>query len=146
MIFTSFLFGTALLAATLATTTVSAGEPEGSLVSHELPVASAADPPAPPAQSGTRTETGVPPVPERGPSKSLGIDLKIGGNGFKLAGRLSGSKGVSEAWVNGQMRGDGVTLDGRLKGNDGPARDFTLNLDLLPGWIGTAARLWRMLP
>ena len=85
-------------------------------------------------------------VESGGPSKSLGIDLKIGGSGFRLGGRLSGGNGVSEGWLSGQVRGDGVTLDGRLKGHDGPARDFKLNVDLLPGWASTAVRLWRMLP
>jgi hypothetical protein len=132
-----------LLAAALATTPASAEDLDASLV-QEPPLVAAPAPPEGDAQSGARIEG--PSAAQRQPSKSLGIDLKIGGNGFRLGGRLSGSKGVSEAWVNGNVRGDGVTLDGRVTGQDGAPRDFTLNLDLLPGWIGTAARLWRMLP
>jgi hypothetical protein len=80
------------------------------------------------------------------PSKSLDVDLKVDGNGVRLGGRISGSKGVSQAWLGAQLRGDGVTVDGRLQGNDGPTRDFKLNVDLLPGWARTAARIWLMLP
>jgi hypothetical protein len=133
-----------LLAATLATAPASAEGLDASLV-QEPPLAAAAGPPEADAQPGARIDGG-PSAAEGQPSKSIGIDLKIGGNGFRLGGRLSGSKGVSEAWVNGHVRGNGVTLDARVKGQDGAPRDFTLNLDLLPGWIGTAARLWLMLP
>ena len=130
-----FLSGTVLLAATLMTPLASADELDASRPPDAASLAPAAG------------SSGAPPVPESGgPSKSLGIDVKIDGNGFRLGGRLSGSKGVSEAWLSGQVRGDGVTLDGRLKGDDGPARDFKLNLDLLPGWARTAARIWLMLP
>ena len=148
MIFRPLLFGTAaLLAATLVTTPASADELDASSVPQAPPSVSAPDPSGPHFESGTRTDNRVPSEPGRGgPSKSVGIDLKIDGNGFRLGGRLSGSKGVSEAWLNGQVRGDGATLDGRFQGHDGPARDFKLNLDLLPGWVGTAARLWRLLP
>ena len=143
MLLRSSVLGSALLAATLATTPASAEEHDPSLV-REPPPASAPAPSDADSQLGTRPQSSDAPAAES--SKALGIDLKIGGNGFRLGGRLSGSKGVSEAWVDGHVRGDGVTLDGRLKGQDGAPRDFTLNLDLLPGWIGTAARLWRMLP
>ncbi|HYU90388.1 MAG TPA: hypothetical protein VE966_08090 [Gemmatimonadales bacterium] len=144
MLIKSCVLGSALLAATLGTTPASAEGLDVSLV-QEPPRAAAPGPPEADAQSGARIDGG-PSAAEGQPSKSIGIDLKIGGNGFRLGGRLSGSKGVSEAWVNGHVRGNGVTLDARLKGQDGAPRDFTLNLDLLPGWIGTAARLWLMLP
>ena|SRR5262245_52400284 len=127
-------------AATLVATLASAQDVDTPRLPDEAPVASAADP---------STPYGVPPAPgsdPRRPSKSLNIDLKIDGNGFKLGGRLSGSKGVSSAWLGGQIRGDGVTLDGRLEGDDGATRDFKMNLDLLPGWARTAARLWLLLP
>jgi hypothetical protein len=124
-----------LLAATVMTPLASADEPDVSRGPEEASLAPAA---------GT---SGLPSVPDRGgPSKTLGIDVKIDGNGFRLGGRLSGTKGVSEAWLSGQVRGDGATLDARLKGHDGPARDLTLNLDLLPGWARTAARIWLLLP
>jgi hypothetical protein len=130
-----FLSGTVLLAASVVTPLAFADELDPSRVPNEASLASVAD------------ASGVAPVPERGgPAQSLGIDLRIDSNGFRLGGRLSGSKGVSEAWLNGQVRGDGVTLGGQLKGHDGPARDFKLNLDLLPGWARTAARIWLMLP
>ena len=145
MLIRSAVLGSALLAATLATTLASAEGLDASLV-QEPPLAAAPVPPEADAQSGARIDNGGPSAAEGQPSKSIGIDLKIGGNGFRLGGRLSGSKGVSEAWVDGHVRGNGVTLDARLKGQDGAPRDFTLNLDLLPGWIGTAARLWLMLP
>jgi hypothetical protein len=44
------------------------------------------------------------------------------------------------------VREDGMTLDGQLQGSDGQSRDFRLNLDLLPGWARSAARLWLMVP
>lgn len=145
MLFRSSVLGSALLAATLATTLASAEGLDASLV-QEPPLAAAPVAPEGDAQPGIRADQANPPAAEREPSKSIGIDLKIGGNGFRLGGRLSGNRGVSEAWVNGHVRGDGVTLDARLKGQDGAPRDFSMNVDLLPGWIGTAARLWRMLP
>jgi hypothetical protein len=95
----------------------------------------------------------APPVPNLHPApsadsrkaKSLDIDLSVHGLGFRLGGRLSSDKGVSTASVGAQVREDGLTLDGQLQGNDGEARDFRLNVDLLPGWARTAARMWLML-
>jgi hypothetical protein len=138
--FKLFPFGI-VLAVTLVATLASAEGVDVQGPPDETPVASApADPPAP---------SGVPPAvgPDlRRSSKSLTIDLKIGGDGIRVGGRMSDSKGVSSAWLGARLRDDGVTVDGRLEGNDGPARDFTLNLDLLPGWARTAARLWLLLP
>jgi hypothetical protein len=145
--FKPFLSATGVLGVTLMATLAAADEPAASRAPEEPSSASAPDPGASRALSSTQPETGLPPVPERdGPPRSLGIDLKIDGNGFRLGGRLAGGKGVSEAWLGGQVRGDGVTIDGRFKGHDGPPRDFKLNLDLLPGWTSTALRLWRLLP
>lgn len=128
------LSGMVLLAATVMTPLASAHEPAAPRVPDGASLALGAD------------SSGAPPVPKRdGPSQTLGIDVKIDGNGFRLGGRLSGSKGESEAWLSGQVRGDGVTLDARFKGHDGPAQDFKLNLDLLPGWAQTAARIWLLL-
>jgi hypothetical protein len=135
-----FLAEIALVAATLVAALASAEPFEAPRLPDDAPVASAAAPALP---------LGVPPAassePGR-PSKSLNIDLKIDANGFRVGGRLSGSKGVSSAWLGAQLRDDGVTLDGRVEGNDGPSRDFKLNLDLMPGWARTAARLWLLLP
>src|SRR5262245_22095880 len=134
------LSGIVLGAATLVATLASAQDVDIPRLADEGPVASAADPSA---------LHNVPPAPSsevRRPSKSLDIDLKIDADGFKLGGRLSGSKGVSSAQLGAQLRGDGVTVDGRLEGQDGPTRDFKLNLDLMPGWARTAARLWLLLP
>ena len=79
-------------------------------------------------------------------AKSLGIDVKVDGNGIRVGGRLLGEKGVSQAWLGAQVRGNSYGLDGGFQGNEGPARDLKLNLDLLPGWARTAARIWLMLP
>jgi hypothetical protein len=145
----SFLSGIVLGAATLVATLAFAGDYGLSRLPDETPVASAADASAPYVQSGALKENSVPPaaVSDRpGLSKSLDVDVKIDGNGIRLAGRISGNKGVSGAWLGAQLRDDGVTLDGRLEANDGPPRDFKLNLDLLSGWAWTAARIWFMLP
>ena len=79
-------------------------------------------------------------------AKSLAIDVKVDGNGIRVGGRLLGDKGVSQAWLGAQVRGDSYGLDGGFQGTEGPARDLKLNLDLLPGWARTAARIWLMLP
>jgi hypothetical protein len=142
-----FLSASGALAVALTATLAVADEPAASRAPEEPSAASAPDPGASRALPSAPPATGVPPVPDRErPPKSLGIDLKIDGNGFRLGGRLAGSKGVSEASIGGQVRADGVTLDGRVKGEDGQPRDFKLNLDLLPGWTSTAFRLWRLLP
>jgi hypothetical protein len=93
------------------------------------------------------TEPSVRPAPsvESRKAKSLDIDVTVGGNGFRLGGRLSGDQGVSGAWVGAQVREDGMTLDGQLQSNDGQSRDFRVNLGLLPGWARTAARMWLLL-
>ena len=126
-----------LAAATLIATLAFAQEVDVPRLAEETSAAASSVPPgAPPAVSSDA----------RRPSKSLDIDLKIDDKGFRLGGRLSGSKGLSGAWLGAQLRGDGVTLDGRLEDHDSPTRDFKLNVDLLPGWARTAARLWLLLP
>ena len=79
-------------------------------------------------------------------AKSLDIDVKVDGNGIRVGGRLLGDKGVSQAWLGAQVRGNSYGVDGGFQGNEGPPRDLKLNLDLLPGWARTAARVWLMLP
>ena len=134
-----WLSGIMLVAATLVATLAFAQELDVPRLADESSASDAANSVPP----------GVPPAVSsdvRRPSKSLDIDLKIDDRGFRLGGRVSGSKGLSGAWLGAQLRGDGVTLDGRLEGHDGPTRDFKLNVDLLPGWARTAARLWLLLP
>jgi hypothetical protein len=132
----SCLSGIVLAAATLVATLAFAQEVDVPRLADETSAACSVPPGVPPAVSSDA----------RRPSKSLDIDVKIDDRGFRLGGRVSGSKGLSGAWVGAQLRGDGVTLDGRLEGDDGPTRDFKLNVDLLPGWARTAARLWLLLP
>ena len=134
-----YLSGMVLGAATLVAALASAQDRDISRVPDDGPVASAADasvqPSVPPAPSSVGGQA----------SKSLNIDLKLDADGFKVGGRLAGSKGVSSGWLGAKLRDDGVTLDGRLEGHDGAPRDFKLNLDLQPGWVRTAARLWLLL-
>ena len=115
---------------------------DSSLATAELQ----SDPSAPYAVPAP-TEPNVRPAPsaESRRAKSLDIDLTLDGKGIRVGGRLFGDKGVSGGWVGAQVRDDGVTLDGQLQSNDGQSRDFRLNLGLLPGWAGTAARMWLML-
>jgi hypothetical protein len=90
----------------------------------------------------------VPPVPlvetPRTP-KSFNIDVKIDGNGIRLGGQLSGDKGVSAAWLGAQVQGNSYGVIGGFQGDGHPPRDFKLNLELLPGWVQTATRVWLML-
>ena len=90
------------------------------------------------------TERSVP-VESRA-AKSLNIDVKVDGNGIRVGGRLLGDKGVSQAWLGAQVQGNSYGVDGGFQANGGPPRDLNLNLDLLPGWARTAARIWLMLP
>ena len=143
--FKLFLAGSLLCAATLVTAIASAdeditpGETTGAAAlptDHSVPYV----PPSP-------TERSMPPAPsvERR-AQSLAIDVKVDGNGIRVGGRLLGDKGVSQAWLGAQVRGNSYGLDGGFQGNEGPPRDLKLNLDLLPGWARTAARIWLMLP
>jgi hypothetical protein len=141
-----FLAGGALVIAALAPAAASAdediapGETTGAAalpINQPLPYV----PPSP-------TERSVPPAPsvESLRAKSLGIDVKVDGNGIRVGGRLLGDKGVSQAWLGAQVHGNSYGVDGGFQGTEGPARDLKLNLDLLPGWAKTAARVWLMLP
>jgi hypothetical protein len=134
------LAGAVLWALTLGTTVAAAED----LTVREIdPTAAAAparsNPLAPPISPAT-----VPPdaSSKTRPSKSFNIDLKMDGNGFKLGSHISGENGVSGAWLGTQLRGNGATVEAGVQGNEGPSRDVRLNLDLLPGWAATAARLW----
>jgi hypothetical protein len=137
-----FLAAGALFVAALAPLAASADEditPGATTEAAALPTAHV--PPSPPERS-------VPPAPsaESSTAKSLNIDVKVDGNGIRVGGRLLGDKGVSQAWLGAQARGDSYGVDGGYQANGGPPRDLKLNLDLLPGWARTAARIWLMLP
>jgi hypothetical protein len=133
--------GGALLVAALAPVAASADEDiaPGEITGADQPV-----PYVPPSA----TERNVPPTPsvESRRATSLNIDVKVDGNGIRVGGRLLGDKGVSQAWLGAQVQGNSYGVDGGFQGTEGPARDLKLNLDLLPGWARTAARIWLMLP
>ena len=133
-----FLAGSVVWAVTLLAAVASAHDLTTQRETSPATAALQLDPPGPYALPA--------PTEQNVRRKSLGIDLTVDGKGLRLGGRLSGDKGVSGAWVGAQVRGDGMSLDGQLQSNDGQSRDFRLNLDLLPGWTRTAARIWLMLP
>jgi len=64
-------------------------------------------------------------------SRTLDIDIKLGGNAFRIGGRILGDKGVTGAWLNGQLRPDGFALDGRVQGDTGRAYNFKVDADVL---------------
>jgi len=43
------------------------------------------------------------------------------------------------------MQGHSYGVIGGFQGNGQPPRDFNLNLELLPGWVQTATRIWLLL-
>ena len=141
-----FLAAGALLVAALAPAAASADED----IAPGEPTRAAALPTAQPVPyvPPSPTEHKVPPARsvESLRAKSLGIDVKVDGNGIRVGGRLLGDKGVSQAWLGAQVAGSSYGVDGGFQGTEGPARDLKLNLDLLPGWARTAARIWLMLP
>jgi hypothetical protein len=141
-----FLAGGALVIAALAPAAASADEdiaPGETTGVAALPT----DQPVP-YLPPSPTERSVPPAlsVESLRAKSLGIDVKVDGNGIRVGGRLLGDKGVSQAWLGAQVQGNSYGVDGGFQANGGPPRDLKLNLDLLPGWARTAARIWLMLP
>jgi hypothetical protein len=141
-----FLAGGALVIAALAPAAASADE---DIAPGETTGAAALQTDQPvPYVPPSATDRGMPPAAsvESLRAKSLNIDVKVDGNGIRVGGRLLGDKGVSQAWLGAQVRGNSYGLDGGFQGNEGPARDLKLNLDLLPGWARTAARIWLMLP
>jgi hypothetical protein len=144
---TQFLAGILVCAATLLPAVASAQDayPQRNI---SPPTAALQPEPSAPYASPAPTQRDVRPAPraESGRGRSFDIDVTLDGNGFRLGGRLSGDKGVSGAWVGARVREDGMTLDGQLLSPDGQSRDFRLNLDLLPGWARTAARLWLLMP
>src|SRR4029450_3719529 len=79
------------------------------------------------------------------PPKSFNLDVKMDGNGIRLGGQLSGDKGVSAAWLGADVQDNSCGVTGGFQGNGGPPGDFKLNLELLPGWVQTATRIWLML-
>jgi hypothetical protein len=82
---------------------------------------------APPAAPGDAT-----------PESSLGIDLKLGPDGFRFRSRLFGRHGYAGgAWLNGQTRRNGFSLDGGVE-HDGRAHDFQFNADI-DEWLRRAS-------
>jgi len=66
-------------------------------------------------------------------SVDLNLDLKIGGEGFRLGGTVFGLEGVYGAWLNGAVRPDGFSVDGRLQHPE-RAYNFKFNADV-GGWL-----------
>jgi len=109
-------------------------------------------PPAPALPSATDARVpepqnvlGVPPLETPRTPKSFNLDVKVDGGGVRLGGQLLGNKGVSSAWVGAQVQGNSYGVIGGFQGNGQPPRDFNLNLELLPGWVQTATRIWLLL-
>ena len=85
---------------------------------------------------GPSAEAGV-----KAPTPSLDVDIKLGAQGFRIGGRLSGSSGVAGAWLNGQLKPDGFSLDGRVQSDTGRAYNFKLDADVTD-WVARAGWLW----
>ena len=77
----------------------------------------------------------------KAPTPSLDVDIKLGAQGFRIGGRLSGSSGVAGAWLNGQLKPDGFSLDGRVQSDTGRAYNFKLDADVMD-WVSRAGWLW----
>ena len=71
-------------------------------------------------------------------SVDLNLDLKIGGEGFRLGGTVFGLEGVYGAWLNGAVRPDGFSVDGRLQHPE-RAYNFKFNADV-GGWLRRSLR------
>ncbi|MGH7278163.1 MAG: hypothetical protein ACREJG_05695 [Candidatus Rokuibacteriota bacterium] len=72
-------------------------------------------------------------------STTLDLDVRVGGEGFRLGARVLGRQNVYGAWLNGRVRPDGFTLDGRVQ-DGGTAHNFTLNAEVWEGLMRAAAR------
>lgn len=92
----------------------------------------------------------VDPSPEAGktavapPARTLDIDIKLGAKAFRIGGRWFGDKGVSGAWLNGEVGDRGFTLDGRAQGDSGKAYNFKLDADMTDVFTRSAWR-WFLL-
>ncbi len=71
-------------------------------------------------------------------SVDFNLDLKIGGEGFRLGGTVFGLEGVYGAWLNGAVRPDGFSVDGRLQHPE-RAYNFKFNADV-GGWLRRSLR------
>ena len=71
-------------------------------------------------------------------SVDLNLDVKIGGDGFRLGGTVFGLEGVYGAWINGAVRPDGFSVDGRVQ-HPARAYNFKLNADVA-GWLRRSLR------
>lgn len=84
--------------------------------------------------------------PASGPSSSLlDVEIKLGKEGFRLGGRLFGPGGVAGAWLNGQLKSKGFLLDGRVQDEQGHARNFKLDAEILDSLTG-AGWWWLLRP
>ncbi|MBI1735411.1 MAG: hypothetical protein HYR51_09570 [Candidatus Rokubacteria bacterium] len=80
--------------------------------------------------------------PVAAPSSSLlDVEIKVGKDGFRLGGRLFGPAGVAGAWLNGQLESNGVVLDGRVQDEQGRARSFKLDAEMID-WLTRAGWQW----
>jgi hypothetical protein len=75
-------------------------------------------------------------------TRTLDIDIELGANAFRIGGRWFGDKGVSGAWLNGQVRPDGFAIDGRVQSDAGRAYNFKIDADVMDFVTRTA---WWML-
>jgi len=71
-------------------------------------------------------------------SVDLNLDVKIGGDGFRVGGTVFGVEGVYGAWINGAVRPDGFFVDGRVQHPE-RAYNFKLNADVA-GWLRRSLR------
>ncbi len=70
-------------------------------------------------------------------SRDVGIELKVGIDHFRIAGRITGPNGVASGSLNGRAGLDGISLDGRLESDAGRVYTFRLDaslLDVLKRW------------
>lgn len=80
--------------------------------------------------------------PPAAPSSSLlDVEIKLGKEGFRVGGRLFGSGGVAGAWLNGQLKSNGFLLDGRIQDEQGHARNFKLDAEMMD-WLTRSGWWW----
>jgi len=77
-------------------------------------------------------DPGRPAAPDRH-TFDVDVDIEVGGDGFRLGGRVFGPQGVWGAWLNGAKRRNGFALDGRVQA-PGRATSFRLDADIVD-WL-----------
>jgi hypothetical protein len=83
-----------------------------------------------------------PPGSEPPASSLLDVEIKLGKDGFRVGGRLFGPGGMAGAWLNGQLKANGFVLDGRVQDEQGRARNFKIDAEMLD-WLTGAG--WQRL-